>query len=175
MPGDCGLAHRRDRRHARTSRHAPCRALSRATAFLCGTGDSLSGGARGQGDLADWAQVRARPTRPTQRRPPHPRAATRAAKRSMPTLETDAFIHPQALSGRYPPPRRVRRGQEAAEAAGCCWLHARRGVMRNVLSRLAVGSVWKGRPACVPVCADFGLRSAWLPCCCCAPRCASCL
>ena len=41
--------------------------------------------------------------------------------------ETDAFdgcLH--TPSGRYPPPRRVRRGQVAA---GCCWLHSRRGVL----------------------------------------------
>ena len=64
-------------------------------------------------------------------------------------------------------------------------MHTRRNVMRDV-SRVGHQIRLEG-DACVsrvcvcvsvcclslPVCVDFGLRSAGLPCCCCAPRCAS--
>ena len=65
-----------------------------------GSGDSLIGGARGQGGLADWAQVRARV--PLSRRSDaHAAAVTRSHARTQAQpsdTETDAFIHPQAAT-----------------------------------------------------------------------------
>ena len=68
-----------------------------------GSGDSLSGGARGQGGLADWAQVRVgvqvSQCSDAQRSDAHAAAVTRSHARiqAQPSeMETDAFIHPQA-------------------------------------------------------------------------------
>ena len=105
MPGERGqeLIGVVTQRHAPTSRHAPCRALSRDG--VGGSGDSLSGGARGQGGLADLAQVRARV--PLSRRSDarrsdaHAAAVTRSHARSQAQpadTETDAFIHSQAAT-----------------------------------------------------------------------------
>ena len=68
-----------------------------------GSGDSLSGNARGQGGLADWAQMRARvllsQRSDARRSDAHAAAVTRSHARSQAQpgdTETDAFIHPQA-------------------------------------------------------------------------------
>ncbi len=74
---------------------------------VCGSGDSLSGGARGQGGLADLAQVRARV--PLSRRSDARRSDAHAAavmvtrsharSEAQPAdSQTDAFIHPQAAT-----------------------------------------------------------------------------
>ncbi len=70
-----------------------------------GSGDSLSGGARGQGGLADWAQVRARVLfsrrSDARRSDTHAAAVTRSHARSQSQpadSETDACIHPQTAT-----------------------------------------------------------------------------
>ena len=70
-----------------------------------GPGDSLSSGARGQGGLADWAQMRSRiplsRRSDARRNDAHAAAVSRGHARSQAKpadTETDAFIHPEAAT-----------------------------------------------------------------------------
>ena len=72
---------------------------------VCGSGDSISGSARGQGGLADWAQVRVgvqvSQCSDAQRSDAHAAAVTRSHARiqAQPSeMETDAFKHPRVAT-----------------------------------------------------------------------------